>query len=305
MLPVVHIGYARTGSTWMQQIVFPRMRGVANAYDRGLWRDLSWKLATGEDEAYFDQTLRAFVAEFEGRHEGETCVFSQEMISGYWLDPRGSMERNARRLKAVFDEARIVLVVRRQDTIVPALYGLYNRTGGHRPLSDLLEGKQLEGWSWDRSYLEYDVVADRYAALYGDENLRVLPYELSQADPDAFLAALAEACGGDGYEDEGALRRRVNASFSPPTARILRAWNANLVQSQFNSSPRLGARSGAVRVHQVLNERVDPLFRRIDWPWPSRADRSRLAALAETYAESNRRLQARTPYALADLGYAT
>lgn len=303
VLPVVHIGYARTGSTWLQQVVFPRMEGVRSAFDHGIWRDLSWKLATREDEVYFEGTLRAFVEEFEGRHAGEGHVYSQEMISGHWLDPAGTMARNAERLKRVFPEARIVLVTRRQDDIVPALYGLYTRTGGHRPLADLLDGGQLEGWKWDRSYLDYAAVAERYAGLYGREQLHVLPYELAQREPGRFLEALREICGATGYRDEAALHSRVNASFSPPAAYLLRVWNKNLVQSQFNSAPKLGARSAGVRTHQILAERVDPILRRVDWPWPSRADRRRLEELAASYAESNARLQGYCDQPLAELGY--
>jgi accessory colonization factor AcfC len=83
VLPVVHIGYARTGSTWLQQVVFSQMDGVANASQNALWTDMSWKLAVREDEAYYHETLRTFVNEFTERNAGSTCVFSQEMIADY------------------------------------------------------------------------------------------------------------------------------------------------------------------------------------------------------------------------------
>lgn len=301
---VVHIGFARTGSTWLQQVVFPRMQGVASAWDVGIWRDLSWKLSTADDDAYFEETLQAFVAEFAERHPLDGLVFSQELFCGRYLDPAETIGRSAERVKRVFPEARILVVPRRQDLILRALYGLYVRTGGHRPLRSVLAGEPIEGWTWDRSYLEYDAIVERWAELYGEGNVMVIPYELSRADPQRFLRDLAAFCGATGWDDFDTLAaREVNRSFSPPAAFALRTWNRLFVRSQFNSQPRFGARSSGLRVHQVLASRVDPLLRRFDWPWPSRADREALGALASSFAESNARLQQRCMYNLADFGY--
>jgi hypothetical protein len=63
------------------------------------------------------------------------------------------------------------------------LYGLYTRTGGHRPLSAVIGERDVEGWWLRPDYLEYDTVAARYADAYGTERLHVLPYELSRTDP--------------------------------------------------------------------------------------------------------------------------
>lgn len=303
-LPVVHIGWSRAGSKWLQEVVFPRMHRVASPWPIALWRDLTWKLGTAEDDAYYENTLRAFVHEFAVRHPDETLLYTQNEISGYYLDPPRTMWRSADRLKRLFPEAKILVVTRRQDRILPALHGLYVRTGGHRPLSDLLDGQSIEGWKWDRSYLEFDRSVGRYVELYGRENVKVLPHDLALADPDRFLRDLAAFVGTDGYDDYDAIAgSRVNSSFSPITALALRTWNRLFVKTWFNESPLLGARSSGVRMHQILNEKFDPVLRRLPLKGPSRSDREKLGAFAASYGESNARLQAYCDYPLAELGY--
>jgi hypothetical protein len=303
-LPVVHIGYARTGSTWLQEVVFPRMHGVRSAHASDIWRSLSWKLGTAEDEGYLERTLQTFVDEFSTRAGDAALVFSQEMFSGYWLDPQRTTQRSAERVKRLFPEAKILVVTRNQDDIIRGLYGLYVRTGGHRAFRDVLDSRPIEGWHWDGGYLEYDRLVERYVELYGRERVKVLPHELARAEPARFLADLSEFCGAGGYDDyETLTQQRVNTSFSPPAAFVLRFWNRLFVRSQFNSKPSLGARSAGLRAHQILAERVDPLLRRAPWPWPLPADRRRLELLVAGYAASNARLQHQCDYPLAALGY--
>jgi hypothetical protein len=305
VVPVVHIGYSRAGAGWLQEVVFPRMRGVKSAWPDAVWRDLAWRLVAASDRTYFEETLRTFVEEFLARAGRCVALFSQEMISGDYRDPVRTMGRSAERLKRLFPDAKVLVVTRRQDRITLGLYGVYVRTGGHRPLRDLLEGRPIEGWRWDREFLEYDRLVDRYVELYGVGSVKVIPYELVQRDPRRFLDDLSEFCGADGYDEYETLAGRVvNASFSPPAALLLRGWNRLFVHSRFNSEPVLGARSAGLRAHQVLAERVDPLLRRFEWRWPSAGDAARLRELAASYAESNRRLQERTGYQLAELGYA-
>lgn len=302
--PVVHVGYPRTGTTWLRNVVFPRMRGVTVRISDGLWQELAWKLSTAPDDAYRARTLETLVQEIREQAPPGPVIFGQSDLVGYYGDPETSIERSRDRLHHVFPEAKILVFIRRQPDILLALYGLYVRVGGHRPLRDVLAGQPVEGWKWYPPFLEYDRMLAAYVELYGADRVRALPYELIRTDPDLLLRELLSFCGGSGYDDYEALAgQRVNRSFSPPAAYLLRTWNGLFVQSRFNSEPRFGARSNGWRMHQLLNERIDPLLRNVGGTWPSRQDRELLDRIGRSYADSNARTAELCGFDLSALGY--
>jgi hypothetical protein len=298
---VVHIGYHRTGTTWLQTVVFPRMRGVETPLEP-VWSNLANNL--GRSEHYLEHTFRAFLEEVGARGD-KPLILSREAISADHNDPWASAGRNAERLKSALPDARILIVTRRQDTMLRSFHWLYVRLGGHRSFRAMLERDEIEGWRWDPRHLEYDLRVAHYVELFGRENVKVLPVELLRHDPDLYLAEISDFCGGQGYDatTRELVRSRVNASSSVFSVAVLRRWNGLLVGSRYNSAPRLGARSSGNRAFAMLTRWVDPWARSLpDLRW---RDRRRLAEVSSQYAESNARLQGFCDHPLAQLGYVT
>ncbi len=69
--------------------------------------------------------------------------------------------------------------------------------------------------SFDLRRYEYDLLADRYAELFGPANVRIFELNALSADPRAFLDQLAEFLEIDPWPEipEDELRRRVNRSL--------------------------------------------------------------------------------------------
>src|SRR3954468_17561529 len=270
---VFHIGYHRTGTTWLQTVVFPRMRGVETPVEP-VWSNLANNL--GRSEHYLEHTFQAFVEEMSGRGD-KPLILSREAISADHNDPWPSASRNAERLHRALPDARILIVTRRQDKMLRSLHWLYVRLGGHRSFRAMLDGDEIEGWRWDPRHLEYDLRVAHYVELFGRENVRVLPSELLTRNPELYLAEISDFCGGEGYDlsTRELVARRVNASSSLLSVEILRRWNRLVVRSRYNAAPRLGARSSGRRAFALLTAFVDPWARLL--PELSRRDQSRLA----------------------------
>ena len=292
--PVVHIGYHRTGSTWLQTAVLPGLRGVRTSASDPVAHDLLENLSRASDEALLESTFRAYLSESD-----RATVFSRESLSGDWPDMWTTSWRNAERLARVVPDARILVMVRRQEVLLPSVYWLYVRLGGVASFADWA-GDRATGWRFDPRHFEYDRLVGRYVELFGRDDVAVMPYELLRRDPSRFLADVVAFCGADGVEGDPLARRGVNSGLSGPGTRVLRAWNRAFVASTLNPTPRFGARSGAGRASTLL-ARVDPLLRLV--PLPDR-DEQTIAPLLPAFAESNARLQEVCGYGLAELGYA-
>jgi hypothetical protein len=277
------------------------MRGVETPVEP-VWSDLANNL--GRSEQYLEQTFRAFLEEVAPRGD-KPLILSREALSADHNDPWRSAGRNAERLHRALPAARILIVTRRQDTMLRSFHWLYVRLGGHRSFRAMLERDEIEGWRWDHRHLEYDLRVAHYVELFGRENVKVLPVELLKRNPELYLAEISDFCGGQGYDasTRELVRSRVNASSSLFSVAVLRRWNRLFVGSRYNAVPRLGARSGGNRAFRLLTTWVDPWARLLpDLNW---RDRRRLAEVSSRYAESNVRLQLFCEHSLAQLGYVT
>jgi len=295
---IVHVGYHKTASTWLQVCVFPHLAGVR--YGEPALRQLVANLATARDGQFFAATLRSALREV-AQLPGGRALLSDEGLSGSLWAGYGSGPRNARRLHTVVPGAQIILFVRRQDEMLRSIYAQYVNEGGTRSLRDFVSGREIEGSRFSLLHLEYDHLVDCYVDLFGHGRVWVVPYEHLRARPDRFLGELCDVLETDLTRPVS--RSRQNRSLSPPTLRFLRAWNRLFRASRFNSDPLVAALPGGSRVRALLQNRVDPVVRHAAWDPSRKRDAVALAELAAGFAESNQRLQRFCSHSLAALGY--
>ncbi len=253
---VLHIGYHKTASTWLQLHVFPNLRGLRCG--EPLLRQLGANLATASDELLFASAFHASLRQLE-RLPGGPLLLSDEGISGSLWDGYGSGPKNAERLHRVLPRAKILIVVRRQDEMLRSIHGQYVNEGGTRPLRDFIAGRDLEGSRFSLRHLEYDHLVVRYVELFGRERVWVAPYECLRAHPDRFLDDLCEFLGS--RLTAPVPRTRENQTLSKPALWLLRTWNRLFRASRFNPNPRLGPLRGGRRVRNLLQRRLDPMIR--------------------------------------------
>lgn len=189
--PIVHIGYHKTATTWFQKQFYPRVRN-ARFIDRERVRGVFLEAGA----FHFDAG--------EARHAlglvpGESVTICEEGLSGYLHNGGlgGHLSKGvAERLRAVFPDARIVIFIRSQPSIVAASYEQYVRGGGTYSLrryafSDhYLKGARSEFHRAPRftfDHYEYGPLIGHYRALFGAENVLVYPFEAFRADSKAFI----------------------------------------------------------------------------------------------------------------------
>jgi hypothetical protein len=302
---IVHIGFHKTGTTWFQQCVYPRVKNL-----RYVPRATT-QLALLMPSAYAFDPARA--ARELGVASGP-LILCEENLSGYPHNGglHGFLTRAvAERIHAVLPDARVVVFVRAQPEMIAACYQQYVRGGGtHSAQRYLWPGDWLRGaealpfkaprFSFD--HFEYDRVVAHYRALFGRERVHVFPFEALQRDTAGLLARFARELGLDLDLASVPLAKR-NPSYSPSLLALMRVLNrftARTVQDKrywvhlprwyslrrrliepLNRSGLLGARA---TVESVLGEPA-------------------VAWIRQRFGESNRRLAALVPFDLEALGY--
>lgn len=297
--PVVHIGYHKTASTWLQVRVFPRLTGIE--YGHPLVRRFSAALAGAPDESFMPSSARSMLRQL-GWPAGRRLLISDEGISGSLWDGYGVGLRSAERLHAVLGGgARILVLVRRQDEMLRSVHAQYVNEGGTRSLRQFLAGRGVEGSEFSLRHLEYDRLVARYVELFGRDRVWVAPYEYLWEEPDRLVGELCRFIGL--HAPANLSRAWPNRSLCKPALWLLRSWNRLFRASRFNADPLVCPLPGAPRMRRILQERVDALLRPLAWDPLRRREEAALGALAAGFAESNARLQRLCPYSLARWSY--
>lgn len=310
---LIHIGYHKTGTTWLQRRLFPRT-------DLGLTLSHAKAAVVGPlitpNALDFDPVAcrAAFEPELRAAWSASLLpVISHERLSGeVHIGGRDSRD-TAERLRATFPEARVLIGIREQREMIGSIYAQFVKGSGAWSLSHYLNppvraAVRFKYGHFDPDHFRYDRLIAHYQRLFGRDGVVVLPYESFRADPVAFVSDLLRSAGLG--VDPGTLAslpfdERVNRSLSVLGTAFKRRLNILCgPRTGFNTTPLWpGDHARNMRLRD-LAFRVD---RRLPDSWKKAAEarvRKRIAdQFAGYYADSNARTAALTGLDLASLGY--
>lgn len=304
MRPIVHIGYHKTATTWFQEQVYPNSvshRWIPRAMARRALLDppgLSFSAAEARRQLHDPDDRRP-------------PVICEENLSGYIHNGglHGLMAPEAaRRIREVFPDALILITIRAQPEMIAASYVQYVRGGGtYGPRRYLFAPHYLTGARrhaykqplFAFEHFEYDRLIAHYDALFGAENVVVLPYEALRHDPAAFLDRLADATGIR-LRRAAIAHREANRSFGRLTIAIGRLLGLFTARSVVDKAWLI-----SIPGFYELRRLILKLVSRHDAP--ARPDQVLGRAIVDhilaRYAESNRRLARSRGLGLRELGY--
>jgi hypothetical protein len=209
----IHIGYGKTGSSWLQEKLFCDHRQIhyfgqtSSFYPKWLM-----ELHYG-DEDRFDREksrIKATIMDAHARDDGRVCLLSSEPFTNF-----GYLKSQAKRIQAVFPNPRIIMVLRHPIDLIESFYK-HNVREGHffLPIEEYLDWKTLPFALHKRPPvclpdLFFDDVIDYYAFLFKRENILVLQYEHLANDPNEFASRLGDFIGVDFGDVSRLARERV------------------------------------------------------------------------------------------------
>lgn len=300
---LLHVGYIKTATTFLQNQVFDAPdRGLELAAGRKTRAHLVQEIILADDYAFdADATRARLEAQAAGaRARAALPVWSEEMLLGNPPARRYDGFANARKLHAVYPQAKVLITIRRQQAMALSVWGEYLRGGGALPLSGVI-GTGREGLAYTSvlrpDFMMFDRAIRHYTGLFGAENLLVLPQEMLARDLAGYVAALSGFIGRP--LDADTPRARAHAGEGGLAQRLRRLSNRFIV-----TDPTRPRRQGAAALRDRLLRRIDRLGSAAG---PDRArarQEARIAArYAGVFADSNRRTAALTGLDLGALGY--
>lgn len=235
--PLFHIGYHKTGTTWMQRRLFQQAHGYA-PYDADI--DATHRAVfahvTGPHRLAFDAA--AARAALLGAGSGDLVpVISSEILSGHPFWGGRDSADFAQRLHEMAPEGKILITIRAQIPAIASVYMQYVRRAGTLPAARFFGGAQVLGYDgFDPVHFEYHRLVGHYQALFGADRVKVMTQEALAADPAAFVADLAAFTGAPTQPVPST--RREGASESEAATPILRRINY-LIHDGANPAPVL------------------------------------------------------------------
>jgi len=308
--PVVHVGYHKTGTTWLQRTLFADpASGFASPLSKGtdIPRELIEPSALEFDADACRAALRPPLE--AAREAGLVPVLSSERLAGAPHSGGYDSKELADRIRAVFPDARVLIAIREQRSMVLSTYKQYVRAGGPCPLGDYLDPPErgrprVPAFSF--AHFEYHRLIAHYRDLFGAGDVLVLPYELLASRPRELVERLLGFCELDpGAQTLERLpyAERSNEGLSGVGVAFKRRLNPLLSRDRLNPRPlvrlpdadrRLVRWTAAVdaRAPERLKARVDAALR------------ERVAArVGDRYRESNARTRELTGLDLEHLDY--
>lgn len=233
---LIHIGYHKTGTTWFQRNLFNNsaIRFALPFSNQELLPVLVYPHALDFDPQICRKHLQPALREAENR--GLFPVLSNEDLSGNPHSGGYASKELADRLAAAFPEARVLIVIREQKSMIVSTYKQYVKVGGTCSLVDYLQPptydrQRIPLFDWD--HFKYHRLIKYYLCLFGRSRVLVLPYEFFREHPSDFISQIIHFCGLETKaqiiealpysikENESlsgitiALKRRLNRIISP------------------------------------------------------------------------------------------
>lgn len=150
---VLHVGLIKTGTTFLQDRVFPAATGLTFVSRPYTQESPGFNTLQYADPSIYDPSLIAReIDAIRARSDGRPIVISDELLSGYPFYNYMNRALIAERLAAVLPDAQVAVVLRSQLDLLLSIYNQYVKIGWyHGPLNDDFlsapgPGATLEGW---------------------------------------------------------------------------------------------------------------------------------------------------------------
>lgn len=199
---LVHIGFPKTATTWLQKHVFSNTElGFISPW--GVRSGLAIDQFVLSSPFHFDpeNSRNTFLEGAEGTlAEGLVPVLSEETLVGDPTSGKYWGKTAADKIFQTFPTARIIISIREQRSFILSAYKQYTLGGGTASIDRFLGlGNAVLRPGFEgicqRNSLEYDRVISYYQSLFGKQNVIVLVYEELRSNPDRYLDRLFRFAG--------------------------------------------------------------------------------------------------------------
>ncbi|MFQ5535040.1 MAG: hypothetical protein ACE5EM_09505 [Sphingomonadales bacterium] len=212
----MHIGLHKTATTFFQQSVFPKWRGIEY---------LPWP------------NLEYFVR----LEEGKTYLVSREGMSGTMWASRAERDMCIKRLSEMFPDARILISFRKHDGFISSAYRQYLHRGGVGSFQEFFD---LEG---DAGFMKQEDFVFRHKIESVVRHFKREPFvfmlEEIRNDLAGLLSDMRQFIGGAAPDPREIIMARHNKGVGSEAGKLLRRLN-RWTRSELNPDGRFRLNQG-------------------------------------------------------------
>lgn len=302
-LPLIHVGYPKCLSTWLQKKFFLAENGYHIALDT-----LRTQISIIDPPPFrFDKALvETFINEQQSAAPSSALipVISAEALAGNMYCGGYNAQQNADRLAASFPQARILIIIREQRSLIRSLYKTQITWGMPHSITDLLAAPRTSlSPQFNLDYLKFDGLIEYYQKLYGKDQVLVLPYEMFNEQSSAFIAAINKHAGITQVANKTyPTQQRLNRNRPLIDIHVDRLRN-RLIKTPFNLTGLIP--DSEARLHQrIKRSKKRNRFPAFTHSWFEQRFAEKTQKLtADAFTESNRKTEALTGLSLTQYGY--
>ena len=230
---LIHIGYHKTASTWLQHELFDKEEyGFKRFFSK---KEIREDLITVNSLVFNAQVIKDKDQKLTAS-SNLVSVLSNERLSGNPHSGGYDSKEIAQRLKASFPDAKILIVIREQESAIASSYLQYVKFGGACSLKDYLEPPHRGGPIlplFDFEFFNYYNLVKEYTELFGKDNVLILPFELFKEKPQDFCQKIFDFTE-NGIKPELDFNKVSNKRLSFLMSNFARAFNMLFVKSVLN-----------------------------------------------------------------------
>ena len=188
-----HIGLTKAGSTflqdfftWHDDIHYPERFTLTNSLSDPLDLDFDFKKAELIIQKYLE----------EAKNKKNTFIYSHERLSGNPHSGFFNAKNIADRIKMLTPNAKIIIVIREQYSLISSIYKQYVSIGGTKNFTQYLFGANDGRLPlFNPLFLKYESLINYYKEKFNDEHVKIILFEELIKDPKTIFNEILNFVG--------------------------------------------------------------------------------------------------------------
>lgn len=218
---VFHIGHHKTGTTWLQKGLYAQHPDIHLLNNPNApWDSKLLQQLIGASERSFDISVARLALNQSIYLQKKVQLVSAERLSGHPLSGGYDSYIIAQRIKKICPQAKIVICVRHQFSMLRSIYIQMLKEGFIGGFNDFVSSSSWKRPFFRQDYLEYHHLVNCYIELFGKENVLVKLYEDLSESPQDWLIELCKFMGLE-YIRPDNLDKKTNQSSANAVTELL------------------------------------------------------------------------------------
>lgn len=224
---LIHIGFHKTGTTWLQKNIFVPQNGCNPILSH---QDVDRFFVRPTEFSFDIESAKGFIENGQKEAAGKESVvntISSEILSGNPFYGARDSADIAHRLHKAAPNAHILVTLREQKALLRSLYMQYLLRSGTMPPSRFFaEDAEIGYYSFMQEYYEYHRLIKLYMELFGHDRVLIVTQERIRRDPNAVVGDIGRFLGLGGRLGISELPiGRIGESYPEYIAPVLRRIN--------------------------------------------------------------------------------